>query len=365
MSGGRAAAARWLARLYGAALRLYPEGVRREYAQEMQAVFALKAADSAQRGGFALVGFTCREARDLPGAIVRTHLNERKAKMKLAVGNQESVGPLKAWKIAAVFLPFVLGLLFTANKLINGTVFGVLGFTLLGLLIVIWVAGVVKAFPVWALPSLGMLFFIFYFYFLKQVAQYFIYTHVIIPHYGSWPGDDLSLGIPILLLVGFGTILTVGGMLGILFLFPKIRGWVRKDWTLLSFFLYGMAILPMFMDDEFHHLEPYQCASLLLMTAGAGLYLKAPFRWQRILVLVIPVILSQALFILGLYQTYPLESWSNLANPTQRTWEALQPLTDPLPILLLLPAFVHLTPRSAEPARAPSEKDTPAARPTA
>jgi hypothetical protein len=364
MSGGRAGAARWLARLYGLALLLYPAGARREYTCEMQAVFALKAADSAQRGGLALVGFACREARDLPGAIVRTHWNERKAKTKLAVGNPVSGGALNAWKIAAVFLPFVLALLYAANKLINGTVFGVVGFTLLGLWVVIWIAGLVKAFPVWALPSLGIVAFIFYFYFLKLFAQALVYILVIGPIYRGASGDNLSRGIPMLLLVGFVIILTAGMILGVLFLFPKIRGWMRRDWTLLSFFFYGMAIMPMFMNDEYHHLEGYQFASLLLMAVGAGLYLRAPQRWQRIVVLVVPALLSQALLILGLYQTYPLEAWINLSNPIQRIWESLQPLSDPLPVLLLLPAVVQWIPRRAKPARVPSEKETPSARPT-
>ena len=347
-----------LARLYGLALRLYPEGARREYAQEMRAVFNLKASAAAQDGSFALARLALREVRDLPGAIVRTHLDERRAKMKSAAGDDVRGGPLSAWKVAAVFLPFVLALLLTMDNTIHGIFFIVPVVALFGLTVATWIAGLVTAFPVWALPSLGVLLYFFYFYVFKLMAQAAVFLLVAVPLFDGWP-EDLTLGILMLLVVALVTILIMAGiLLGLLGLLPGLRRRVRKDWTVLSFLLYGLAIMPSFMNDEFHHLAGFQFASLLVLAAGAGLYLKAARRWQRILALVVPVVLSQVLIGVGLYQSYPLESWINPADPNQRIWESILFLDDPLAVLLFLPALVQLIPWREKPEPVLSEDPT-------
>ena len=77
MSGSLAPSVRLLSRLFAAALRLYPDAVRREYAAEMQAVFNLKAQDAARRGRLALLRMAFRETRDLPIAAASAHLRAR------------------------------------------------------------------------------------------------------------------------------------------------------------------------------------------------------------------------------------------------------------------------------------------------
>lgn len=139
----------WLARLYGLALHLYPVGVRREYARKMQAVFCLHINYAARQGGFRLVYLACREARDLPQAIVHAYLNERKMKMKLVAGDDVRGAPLNAWKIAAVFLPFALALFVSvfAGGLIDWNFSTVLGYILAGLTVAICIAGLATRLP--------------------------------------------------------------------------------------------------------------------------------------------------------------------------------------------------------------------------
>ena len=145
MSSQPAASVRGLTCLYELALHLYPDGFRHEYGDEMQGVFRLKAGDAAQQGGFGLAKFAWREAFHLPGAIVCSHLRERSAKMKRISPESIQGGPLNLWKIAAVFLPFVFGMLLSLRNDIN-TLFVVLAIALAVLLVATWIAGLVTRF---------------------------------------------------------------------------------------------------------------------------------------------------------------------------------------------------------------------------
>jgi hypothetical protein len=85
---------------------------------------------------------------------------------------------------------------------------------------------------------------------------------------------------------------------------------------------------------------------LLVLAAGAGLYLVAPRRWQRVGLLVAAAVLSPAVMSLGLYQTFPVQSWAIPGDVPFQVWEALQPVLYlfPLPILLLLAALAPRLP---------------------
>jgi hypothetical protein len=341
-----AAAAGWVVRLYTAALSLYPIRVRQEYSGEMLAVFSLKADDAARQGAWSLLCFASREARDLPWAILRSYAKERRAKMETAGGTSTAIPPMKAWKVAAVFVPFALALVLTVLDEISGVALVVLAFGLFALTLAIWIAGLATHSPVWTLPSLGMLAYFFYFYFFKILAQSSIYVVITRPLFHGWPDE---LGWKILLLVLL--VLVTLGIIAMLLLIvtawiPAFRRWVCRDWTQLSFFLYGLAILPMFMNDEYHHLAIYQGASMLVLAAGAGLYLKTESRWRRVLPLVAAAVISQALAMVALYQSIPLEKWSSelQLTSTDRIWEALQPWGDPFVALLIFPAFIAWIP---------------------
>lgn len=252
---------------------------------------------------------------------------------------------LTPWKAAAVFLPFALAVFYALHNHLSGLAFAIPWIALLAALLAISIAGLAGGFPGWALPSLGVLLSIFYFYFFKLGATMGVYTLLIYPLWRGWP-QGLFPGILMLMVVGFATALVMAVvMLVLLLLLPGFHRRVSADWTLLSLLLYGMALLPLFMDDVFHHLELYQAAAVLVMALGAAAYLKAPTIWLRVLSLALPVLLSQVIFSLGLYLTYPLEAWISLSDPNQRIWEAIQPLSDPLVVILFLPALHRWIPR--------------------
>jgi len=352
-----------IVRLYRAALGCFPEGYRSEYTDELLYAMRMAAADAQEQGRGALLRLAWRELRDLPPAIIRAHLHERSVQMNLQLGAHLPGGPMHGWQMAAVFLPFLLPLLSpllvlapaSVRVTVGPWILAALGLPILGLLVVIWVSGLVRQFPVWALPALGMALF-FVSAFLQLFAQAAVFIAVMHPLYGGWP-DGLAQKIMMMLLVQFVFLGFMVGVASLLSLVPGFRARVQQEWTLLSFLLYGIAIAPVLGNDEFHWVEGYEAASLLILAVGAGLYLAASKRWQRVLALVVPAILSPAVMSLGLYQTFPAQSWANPADVSFRLWEALQPVLylSPLPILLLLAALAPRLPWSGgrEPASSP------------
>jgi hypothetical protein len=356
-----------IVRLYRAALGCFPEGYRCEYTDELLYAVRMAAADAEAQGRVSLLRLAWRELRDLPLAIVRAHLRERRVHMNLQLGAHLPGGPIRSWQLGAVFLPFLLPLLSPLLVLapasmrvsVGSWILAALGLLILGLLVVIWVSGLVRQFPVWALPTLGMAFF-FVSAILQFTAQGAVFVLVMLPLYGGWPsGFTLAEDIWMMLLVQLVFLVIMVGVVAVLLrIIPRFHAQVRQEWTLLSFLLYGIAILPVLGNDEFHGVEGYQTLSLLILAVGAGLYLAAPRRWQRVLALVVPAVLSPAVMSLGLYQTFPAQSWADPLSVSFRLWEALQPVLylSPLPIWLLLAALAPRLPWKGwrEPASPPA-----------
>jgi hypothetical protein len=60
-----------------------------------------------------------------------------------------------------------------------------------------------------------------------------------------------------------------------------------KDWTLLSFAFYGaLPLLFLFAYDEVHNQVPYVAISILILVAGAAIYMRAENVWHRFVSLV-------------------------------------------------------------------------------
>lgn len=288
--------------------------------------------------------------------------------MKLQLGAYLPGGPLRGWQIAVVFLPFLLPLLSpllvlapaSVRETVGPWIFVTLGLPILGVAVAIGVSRSIRHLPVWVLPALGVALF-FISAFLQLFAQAAVFTIVMLPLFGGWP-EGLAQKIMMMLLVQLVFLGFMVGMTGLLSLVPTFRARLQQEWTLLSFLLYGIAVLPVLGNDEFHGVEGYEAASLLILALGAGLYLAASRRWQRVLALVVPAILSPTVMSLGLYQTYPTQSWANAVGASFRLWEALQPALYllPLPFLLLLAALAPRLPLRGEREPASSlEPDAP------
>jgi hypothetical protein len=278
--------------------------------------------------------------------------------MKLQAGAHLPDGPIRSYRLAALFLPFVIPLLFTMPAEVGGVsvlwLSSGLVWVLMGLAIVVAATGLLKGFPAWALPTLGALLFVVWTA-LKWGAQAAILT--VLRQGGKfWPDalpDRLALVARLdVIFLAIAVLITVL----LLLISPPLRDRTRRDWSLLSFFLYGLAIPYVLLNDPYRGLEPYEAVSTLLLAAGAAVFVLGPRRWQRLLALVVALLLAHPVLSLGIYQIFPAQTFA-APNASFRLWEALQPVME-LPVLLVLiclPALLGLLPPPGS--RAPALKE--------
>ena len=115
--------------------------------------------------------------------------------MNLQPGSHLPGGPLRNWQIGAVFIPFLLPLLlplmvYSASKApplqMGSGIVTALSIVLVGLLFAIFIAGLVRSFPAWALPAWGIVLFLVS-AFLQLAAQSMVFYAVMVPLYDGWP----------------------------------------------------------------------------------------------------------------------------------------------------------------------------------
>lgn len=151
------------------------------------------------------------------------------------------------------------------------------------------------------------------------------------------------------LMVAYLPILIVSGGLALLTnwipLLQPIAQNVRRDWSLLSFLLYGIAPLSILLHDEYRGLGTYQLASLAIFVGGALAYLRPTRPWPRYLTLVGALGLSLGLLGLGIYRLYPQQAWA-ASTRFPRWWEAINPLIQgvALAMLMVAPALLMTLP---------------------
>lgn len=273
--------------------------------------------------------------------------------MNLQLGIHLPGCPIRGWQLGALFLPYGLVIFITSGAWAYTSearwLLSALGLLLLGMLVVIWITGLVHFFPVWTLPAMAVVLFLVtgFFTITAQILMYPILELFLERIFVRTGHISLlrNLGLMLLAQLMF-LVITVLLVAGLLRLVPSFYRQVLQEWTLLSFLLYGIAILPIVENDEYVGMGMYQTASLLVLMIGMVIYLTASQRWQRWWALVIPAVLSSLLISLGQYLTFPMQSWVNSGDELLRMWEALQPVLSlfPLSILLILAALVPRLP---------------------
>ncbi len=349
---------RFLCRLYGLLLNLFPKMYREEYGEELQTVFGLALDDAAKAGGLELIRVAWRELFSLPGAIFYEHLRERrKSKM---IGKFTSALDFEQGsrnEMLAALAPF---LLFGAIPTLIGWVGNFVKIPMwlqIVFAVFYWLCGLsllaigfAKRLPRWFLPYLGL---------PLPVFSVLIYNTVIDPN---------GRGIPILYqsswflrafvyegLIWAGLLLLIPLLVLVVRLIPKFRPFysrLREDWTLFCFLLYGITPFGLVITfSEYKHEESYLLLSFLILAAGGGLYLRNDETLKKFLCLYLGMALSMSVAAAGkalLYaSSFPVLhfTWQTEAISTIITWMWLA-------LIMCLPFAINLLPHTGPSSKA-------------
>lgn len=362
-----------LMRIYTRLLSLYPQQYRTEYGEELQAVFSLLVNQAAQRGRFSVVRLGWREMRDMPGAVIREYRRERrkrKMETKTSVLPTFEPGSWREW-LAAMALFLLLALTSLLSYLHFAWPSSV-SWVLLGAPLLMFALGLLKGLPRWFLPYTGVIGVPLSWALTTRGTIMGINTRGgVVGSLLSWADRHLfallrpSASDPWIVRAVFGGAelwLVLLGMAAFAVLIAAacrpLRPFywrLRDDWTLLSFGLYGamvMAVNMAFEDYPHPHRQLYIFVALLILVAGAWVYLRSVHLWQRALALFAAITLSMAVVATGkaiLYANpllWPREArgftWQSEVLCTVFLWGWLV-------AVVMAPALLELFPRPAKP----------------
>ena len=344
-------------------LRIFPARYRAEYGPELEFVIRQLVEESARKGRLPLIGLAWRELRDLPVAILREHVRERRRhKMKVDTYGNSLKEPASGWKILAAFTPFLIVLLYQLMDLlqiwrwIHESGVSVLLIALLSILLVPVVSGTLRGLPRWAIPSMG---------FLVGIIGELIFNswvNTLPPQFHlSSVGEELSFAVRVnIIFYAHVLLLSALLVLGAAWL-PALRPFHRnlqRDYSTLSFLLYGSALVGLLRFDTYQGSEPYRLASLLILAVGAWIYLHLSQPASRLGTLLAAVLLATGLDAAGTYLLYPHQPWINHAT-FPRWWEALVPIIEGAVLMMIIcaPTVLNLFP--ADPRLIPPKAEKP------
>lgn len=343
--------------LYRLLLHLYPRRFRDEFAWEMEAVFEHALADASGARLWAVFAVIWRELRGLPRAVIVAHLRERRRVME---PGSMSARPVPWWAMLAALSLFALPVLTASLTIFPRPVEPFLFLSLLGFVFLAFAVDAVKTkrAPRWSLPYAGLL-LIVPVSFLVRGSGPMARLHGQVVR----AGDELSrytwqaigagaLWLSLLAILGLAVLLCAA--------LPPFRPvWraIRRDWTGLSFLLYGTVVFVYFVDlNEYQHEGPYVVAGMLSLALGAWTYLRSKTTRHRILALLSGMTLAMWIIAIGKWIIVPRQNWpvwfSWHAPENERWFESLGEMIVWvwMVVALLAPALLSLLPRAQRPA---------------
>ena len=343
---------RFLHRLYGLLITLYPREYRDEYGEELQSVFDLALDDVMESGGSEVTRVALRELSSLPPAIIYEHLRERrKTKMIGKFSSRFDFAPGSRREFLTALYPFILvgfveplmivlmvsNLLTPQSVLVNGI--GIFIVASLGILLLI---GFVKGLPRWSLPYLGFaltILSVYVFSALLDIRSLRLYDRL------APLGDFIFEGS-----MWFGLLVVMILLVAVTRILPAFRRF-RNDWTLLCFIPYGGVPFAMMLTfDEYTGDEPFMFFGFLVLALGTWLYLHNKHEWKRFGALLGAMTLAMFIAAAGKAVLLPTQewlvffdsiSWKTEVMFTIRTWIWLA-------LIMLLTSILHLPSRSRE-----------------
>ena len=361
--------------LYTISLVFYPVSFRNEFRNEMLWVFSTSIQKAKKMGVLKLLSFFGREIRDWPGAIWREH---QRARNRVHMDpNNLAWRPLNAKELLAGLTLFILPMFPSALKLILGYnnisngIGSILLLATLGFVVIITIIGILKGFPRWSIPYLGVsiitimmlevpwrIWELFY-QDVQTLVQYSTKTLAARIQYAAllngffWLAPSVTLILLILVLRAW----------------PRTRVLaqrIRQDWTLFSFMIYGGVVFRLeLVFEEYAYDELWKIACRIFLVLGAWIYFKNADHRKRILALLAGVTLTYWIAAIGKWIVLPRQSWSawyGYDHWTYRRFELGGTLAEWGWVLLfmLLPALVTRISRPEQAASIPEETLTQA-----
>jgi len=258
------------------------------------------------------------------------------------------------WLAAMVIFILPLIGIAVSGKNLSRWMINILIIFFFGSIICALVLAVIRGFPRWSLSYLGLGLTIIVFYGLGLVLWgVFFYPAwmLIFGPMNAWPLPVRLLYSGLMVTVMWFLVLFIAISLLILFRHqPHIDAlWkdIHKDWTQLSFVVYGGLIFYIWLIfDEYQHEGPWIFAAFTCLAAGAYCNLVAKEHNKRLLALVIGASMALWMVAIGKWNIVPIQNWPvDLA--AERSFESLRTLTAWISIMaaLFAPALLDLWPR--------------------
>lgn len=350
-------------RIYKLFLLMFPPSFRADFSEEMLEVFSLAVTDSPQAGNARLQVFL-REFGGLPAAALKERFYQKKhapGGVNASMAGWE--GALKGKELLVALGAFVIpGVGILLNSAAPSLLWLVLPLALVFMVLVLLI-GLFKGIPRWCLPYLGLaLSMLSFFVVFNWVIEKYVAS--VIPLLGPGPLTPQTRLLWEAFFSGmlwFGLFLSVVLFLGLLTVVRRLRPiyfQLQRDWTLVSFIFYGGAMTALvLLFKDYRYDEPYALSSIFFLTAGAWIYLRSPYPWQRALALLSGLSLAMAVASAGRLVIVPHQNWvewiQEYTTETDRWLEiglTLMQLGWML-LFLLLPRFLKFFPLPQESAQ--------------
>lgn len=341
-------------------LRLYPSKFQDTYAQEMLDVFSQSTQDAAEQGHFAMGMLFWRELWDAPRAALGEQLQEFKYQrcetessgIQSRLSRPEMLIALAVFLIPAGFILLNATPSADAERFLRPAIWILL---LLGASV-----GLIKRFPRWSLPYLGLVVAAIVFLYLFRWKTERMATFMAARFIGQTQNELGRLVLSAFWegVVWLSLLILITTVVLIFALIPRFRHWfshLREDWTQLSYLLYGGSMLALVMTfEEYRFQEPYALIALLCLAGGAWGYLRNQRRLRGFLSLLAGATLAMWISAVGIWLLVPYQTWTNwfLSHPPEgeRWFEAQQALIAWawMIAVLALPAMLKLIPRNRD-----------------
>lgn len=312
--------------LYKILIRLYPRAFQELFALEMLEVFRERISEAAPSGRRAMLQEFTGELGGLLGGALAQQISrlpfKRIRALACAPGWQ---GPPVRQEVLLTLAVFILPVLCIWHQYrisaASGWISAVAGVLFCGILL----SGILKGFPRWSLPYLGLA--------LSGISLTILFqwgadalSPAVMARFGIFPTSSSARIVMQSLWAGLmwlSLFVLAAMLLGLLSLMKRFRSLItqfRNDWTLASLMLYGGALASFTWSLSQRKEETWSAIiSIICLSTGALLYLHSPRAWQRAVALLTGITLAIFTASAGRWALVPVQS-----GPAWEAWPEFQ-----------------------------------------